>query len=173
MRRFSGDHCRCGAIAKEDRRNQIGLRDVLALERERSQLDGDDQHVPAGFGLQVIGRTRQPHGARGAAQFRERHAADIRTESHQVNKVGVQRRNHEARAGDGDDQVDLIGPQARALQAFFRGFPSELHRMLDVFVVGLRQRAGFDRVVERKDGMPLVDLGVIHDAHHYEFAAAV
>ena len=38
--------------------------------------------------------------------------------------------------------------------------------MLDVFVIGLRERARLDGVIEREDGMPVVNLGVINDAHH-------
>src|SRR2546427_2137048 len=38
--------------------------------------------------------------------------------------------------------------------------------MLDVFIVCLREWARLDGVVERKDGMPVVNLSVIDDAHH-------
>jgi len=107
-----------------------------------------------------------------AAQFRERHAPDIRAESHQIDEVSIQRRDHEARAGYRDDHIDFIGPQARALQALFRSFAAELHGMLDVFVVCLRKRARLDDVVEGEDGVPLVNLGVIDDAHH-RFEAAL
>src|SRR6266478_4019302 len=75
-------------------------------------------------------------------------------------------RNPESRAGHRDDHIDLIGLQARALQALFRGFPAELDGMLDVFVVGLREWTRLDGVVEREDSVPIVNLGVIDDAHH-------
>ena|SRR2546425_11357116 len=38
--------------------------------------------------------------------------------------------------------------------------------MLDVFIVRLREWARLDGVVERKDGMPVVNLSIIDDAHH-------
>ncbi len=80
--------------------------------------------------------------------------------------MGVQRRNHEARAGHRDDHIDVIGLQSRALQTLFRRFPAQLHRMLDIFVIRLRKRARLDGVVEREDSVPVVNLRVINDAHH-------
>ena len=121
---FPADHHGCRAVTKENRRNQVGLRNVLALKSERWQLHRDDQDVSARLGLQEIGRPAQGHGARSATEFRERHAAHVRAEAHQIDQVSVQRRNHEARAGHRDNHVDFIWLQARALQAFFRRFPA-------------------------------------------------
>ena len=71
-----------GAVAEQDRRDQVGLRNVLALEGERGEFNGDNQDVSAGIGLQEIGRATQRHRARGAAKFGEGHASDVGAEAH-------------------------------------------------------------------------------------------
>ena len=38
----SGDEHRRGAVAEQDRRDQVRLGNILALERERGELDRDD-----------------------------------------------------------------------------------------------------------------------------------
>src|ERR1700751_942010 len=43
-----------GAVAEQNRRDQVGLRNVLTLKGERREFDGDNQDVPAGIGLQKI-----------------------------------------------------------------------------------------------------------------------
>src|ERR1700693_1214611 len=39
---FAADQHRRRAVTKQDRRDQVGLRNILALERERGKLDRDD-----------------------------------------------------------------------------------------------------------------------------------
>ena len=116
--------------------------------------------------FQIIGGAAQRHGSGGTAQFGEGHAPHIRTKTHQVDEMGVERRNHEPGARDGDDKVDVFRPEAGAFQAFLRRFPAQFHGMLDVFVVRFRKRTRLDGVVDGKDGVPLVHLRVVHDAHH-------
>src|SRR5215469_3298594 len=50
-----------GAVSKENRRNQVGLRNVFALESERGKLHGDDENVSAGMRFQVIRGAAQSH----------------------------------------------------------------------------------------------------------------
>ena len=116
--------------------------------------------------FQVVRGAAQGHGACGTPQLGKRHAPDIRTKTHQVNEVCVQRRNHEAGTGDRNNEVDIFRLEAGAFQAFLGGLATQLHRVFDVFVVGFRKRARLDGVVEGENGVPLVHLGIIHDAHH-------
>ena len=83
----------------------------------------------------------------------------------------VERGDHEAGAGDGDDEIDFVGLEACALEAFFRGFAAELDGVLHVLLIGLLEGAGLDRVGDGENGVAFVDLGIVHDAHHgLEFA---
>src|SRR5208337_232979 len=52
---LAGDHHGGGAIAEKDGGNQVGLRDVLALERERGQFHGNNENIAAGIGAKIIG----------------------------------------------------------------------------------------------------------------------
>jgi hypothetical protein len=83
-----------------------------------------------------------------------------------IDQVGVQRRNHESRARDGNDEIDLIGAEVRATEAFLGGLAAELHGMIDVLVIRLGEGARLNGVVDGEDGVTLVDLGVIDDSHH-------
>ncbi len=78
----------------------------------------------------------------------------------------IQRGDHKARTRYGDEQIYLVRPHSAALQAFFRRLASELYRVFDVFIVGLRERARLDGVIERKNRVALVHLRVVHDRHH-------
>ena len=90
----------------------------------------------------------------------------LERKAHQIDQVRVQRRNHEAGAGNGDDQIDVGGEKAGALKALFGGFAAELDGVIDVFIVGLGQGARLDGVVDGEDGVAMMDLGIIHDGHH-------
>jgi hypothetical protein len=91
---------------------------------------------------------------------------NIGTKTHELDEMGIQRGDHKAGARNGDDQIDFVRTEIRALQALFRGFTPKLYGMLDVFVVCLAQRAGLDSILNRKDGVALVYLRVVHDRHH-------
>jgi len=80
--------------------------------------------------------------------------------------VGVERRNHEAGAAHGDDEVDFVGAKVRAFESFFGGFAAELDGVLDVFLVGLLESARLDRVGDRENRVALMHLRVIDDRHH-------
>ena len=80
--------------------------------------------------------------------------------------MGVERRNHEAGTGNGNDQVYFVGAQTGALQTFFRGFLSQLDGVLNVFLIGLIQGARFDGVFDGKNGVAFVYLSIVHDGHH-------
>ena len=80
--------------------------------------------------------------------------------------MGIERRNHKAGAGDADDEVNVSRAHAGALEALFRGFLAELDGVLHVLVVGLGEWPGLDGVINGKNGMAIVDLGVVHDGHH-------
>ena len=116
--------------------------------------------------LQEIGGASQSHRAGRAAQLRERHAPDVGAEAHQIDEVRIERGDHETGAGNGNDQIDFVRAQPGALQAFFRRFAPQLNGMFDVFLVGLHQRAGLDDVIDGENGVALVHLGVVDDAHH-------
>ena len=134
---FSGDDHGGGSVAKQNGGDQIGLRNIFPLEGERGQLHGDDQHIRLGIRLDVVRGARDGHGSGGATEFGERHAANIGAKSHQLDQVGIKRRNHEAGAGNGDDQIDVFGPETSLRQALFGGFPAQLYGVFNVFVVGL------------------------------------
>ena len=114
----------------------------------------------------MIGGASESHCAGGAAQFGERHAADVAAEAHQIDQVRVERRNHEAGAADGDDEVDFVRAKVRAFETFFGGFAAELDGVLDVFLIGLLETAWLDDVFNRENRMTLVNLSVIDDRHH-------
>src|SRR5260370_22273868 len=107
-----------------------------------------------------MGGSSQRHCSGGATKLREWHAPDVRTESHQINEMSVERGNHEAGARDGNDQINFIRAHTRALEAFFRRFSSELDGVLDVFLIGLIEGARFDRVLDRENRMALVHLSI-------------
>ncbi len=155
-----------GAIAEEDGGNQVGLRDVLALESERGQFHGNNENIAAGIGAKIIGGAGKRHGTGSAAKFGEGHAADIGPEAHQIDEVCVQGRNHETGAGNGDDQVDVGGEKSGALEALFSGFTAELDGVIDVFIVGLGQGARFNGVVDGENCVAMMNLGIINDGHH-------
>ncbi len=117
---FAGDDHGGGAIAEKNRRNEIGLGNVFALKGERRKFDGNDQNVPARVGLDEIRGAGQGHGSGGAAEFGEGHTAHVGTKTQLIDHVRVERRNHEASAGDRDDEVDVFGLHAGALKAFLR-----------------------------------------------------
>jgi len=80
--------------------------------------------------------------------------------------VGVERRDHEAGAGDGDDEVDVLRLGAGALQAALSGLAAELHGVPDVLLICFLEVAGLDGVVDGEDRVALVDLSVVDDSHH-------
>ncbi len=75
---------------------------------------------------------------------------NIGAEAHQLDKVCVEGRNHEARTRNGDDQVDFVGTELGAFQALLGGFLPQLYGMFDVFVVRLREWPGLDRILDGK-----------------------
>ena len=85
--------------------------------------------------------------------------------------MGIERRNHEPRTGDRDEQVDLLRAHPGALEACFRRRASQLHRVLDVLLIGFGERARLDGVVDGKQGVALAHLGIVDDAHHGFHAA--
>src|SRR5208337_1333521 len=148
FRNVFGDDDGGRAVAKENRGDQVRLGNVLALKGEGGEFDGDNQDVAAWIGSDKIGGTRKAHGARGASQFGEGHAAHVGAETHQLDQVGVKRGDHETRAGNGDNQINVFGTHAGALEAFFGSFAAKLDGVLDVFIIGLGQRPGFDGVID-------------------------
>ena len=97
---------------------------------------------PPGCAFKIIRSAAQSHRSGGAAELREGHAAHVRAKAHQIDQVRVQRRNHEAGAGHGDDQIDFVRRRAGALQTLFSRLAAELDGVLDVFLVGFRKRRG-------------------------------
>src|SRR6266852_6744710 len=154
---LAGDQHGSGAVAEKNRGDQVSLRDVFALESERRELDGDDQDVSAGIRFEEIRGAAEGHGAGSAAELGEGHAADVGAKAHQVDEMGVEGGNHESSAGHSDDQVDFIGTHAGALQTFFGGLLPELYGVFDIFLVGLIQRARFDRVFDGENSVALMD----------------
>src|ERR1700742_1051009 len=114
----------------------------------------------------MIGGACETHRTSGAAEFGERHAANITAEAHQVDQMSVERRNHEAGAAYGDDEVDFVGAKVRAFEAFFGGFATELDGALDVLIICLAKGARLDDVVDGEARMALVALGVVDNPHH-------
>src|SRR4029077_21064532 len=88
FRAVSADEHGGGAITEENGRNEIGLGNILALKCERGKFDGDDEHITAGVGLEEIGGASQGHRTSRATEFRERHAANIGAETHEVDEMG-------------------------------------------------------------------------------------
>jgi hypothetical protein len=78
----------------------------------------------------------------------------------------VERRNHEAGAGNRDDQIDFVGAHSGAFETLLRGALAELNGVLHVFLIGFFERARLDCVINRKNHMALVDLSIVHDGHH-------
>jgi hypothetical protein len=157
---------RSGTIAEEHARDEIRLRRVVALERQRGKLDRDDERRLVRKCADELPGTRERHGARGAPKLGHGKPPDIGTESHQVDEVCVERRDHESGARDRDDHVHVARAQAGAPQRGVRGFATETNRVLLILDRGLRQGTAFDEVLDGKDRMPLIDAGVVDHRHH-------
>ena len=65
--RFAGDNDGSSAVAKENRRDQVCLRNILALEGESGKFHRENQNVSAGIGLDEIRGAGEGHGSGGAA----------------------------------------------------------------------------------------------------------
>ena len=98
----SGDDHARRAVAEQHRRNQIGLGKILALKRERGKFDRNQQRRAIRKCGQIFPGAREARGARGAAEFRDGKPAHIRAKSHDRGDMGVERRNHHARARNRD-----------------------------------------------------------------------
>ena len=109
-RRFAArDHHARRAVAKQHGRNQIGLRKILALKGQRGNFHGDEQSRAIRKRGQIFPGARESRGAGRAAEFRDRQPPHVRAKSHDRGDMGVQRRNHDACARYGDEQVHVGG----------------------------------------------------------------
>lgn len=78
----------------------------------------------------------------------------------------VERRNHEAGAGNCNNEVNFVGTKGSTAETFFGGFAAKLDGVLDIFIVCLRKSTWLNRIFDGEDGMALMNLGVIDDSHH-------
>ena len=99
----AGHQHRGRSIAKQNGRDQVGLRNILALKSQRGELHGNNQDVAARVCFKEIGGAPESHGTGGATQFGERHSPNVGAKAHQIDQMGVKRGNHETGAGNRDD----------------------------------------------------------------------
>ena len=117
-------HDRRPAVAEDRGGHDVGGRAVPALEGEARELERQDERRAVGVGDQVVARAGQADHAAGAAALGDGQADQPRAHAQRVRHVGVDGRDHEAGAGDADDEADVGGRRARRWRG--RGAPGPL-----------------------------------------------
>ena len=110
-------HGRGRAVAEQAGRDDIGLGQFVMADRERAELERDQQHVGAGPRLRQARGDRQARDAAGAAETEHRHARDIAAKTHLARDARFQRRRGDAGRTDRDDGVDIGRRQDRPAPA--------------------------------------------------------
>ena len=106
-------HAGRGAVAEQRGRDDVRLGQLVEPERQRAELDRDEQHDAARPRLRQPGGDREPGDAAGAAEAEDRHALDIGAKAHASGDARFEARRRDAGRRDGDDRVDVGGVEAR------------------------------------------------------------
>ena len=79
-----------GAVREDHRGHQVVDGAIVRLERERWDLDGEEQHAPLRVGAKVIESPRQAGHPAATSQLRDRQARDVRAEAQHRDQLGIE-----------------------------------------------------------------------------------
>ncbi len=102
------------AVAEERGRDQVGQRQVGALDAQARQLDGHHQRAGLGKPDQKVVGARQRRRPARAAERGDRQPPDVGAKPELVAEVRVERGDHDPGARCRDDEIDVARFDARA-----------------------------------------------------------
>lgn len=162
-----------GTVAEEAAGDEIGLREIAALKSEGGELDGDNEDAAGGKGAQILPGVGERGSAGGAAEFGDGEAANVGAEAEVVDEIGVEGRNDDAGAGDGDEEIDIGGAKRGASESGAGGLAAEADGVLAIFGGDLAERARFDEIVDGENAVAAIDAGMVENGEHGLEAAFV
>src|SRR5688572_16036063 len=96
--------------------NGIGDRSIVALKRERAQLDRNEERDVIGKGAQIVRRARGSGGARDATQAEDGRALHVGPQAQAIDEPRVDARGSDARHRDEKDVIDVPRLEARLVE---------------------------------------------------------
>ena len=150
---------------KSMRGNQVRHRKVVALQRQRTQLDGKQRGRLIGKAANVIRRARNSRGARHAAKSENRNALDVRRESHAIDEPRIERRRRDTGHRRHKNRAQIARFNARADQRAAQSFLAQFQARLRSRRRSPRPTSSSHLVkIQRPHSEPAVDLHALVEA---------
>lgn len=134
-RTVAGHDHGASTVAKEATRDEIRGRNVVALHRERTELDREQQRDGVRSPRDKIVRAGDPRRATHASEPDHWQANDVAAKPNSLADSGLERGNRKPRHGRRDDEVDVIGPQPGTIEGATSRSSAEFNRGIDERVV--------------------------------------
>ncbi len=144
---------RGGAVAEEARRDDVGDREIFALQRQRAQLDRQQHRHFVWIRTNVVGGASSPGGARYASQPEDWSALDFLTHPERADDASVDARNGNAGDGDEKQMIDFASLHAGALERDFSRRGADLGRNARPRLVGLGEGVERDVLLDGQGEM--------------------
>ena len=153
----AGEHHGRRAIAEEPARDEVGHGEVVALERQRAELDGEEHGDLAGMTDQIVGGPGDTRGARHAAEPEDGNALEVGSEAETVDEARVEARHGKPRHARRPQRVDVADAEPGSAQGVLDGGGPQVGADADPRVVGFREIHQARIALQRKGQMPAAD----------------
>jgi hypothetical protein len=129
-------------------------------ERQSAQFGAQVEHHRSGLGARHGGGARNPDDPAGTAQTEDRQTHDVAAERHFFHQQGIEAGCCDAGGRDGDDRVDIDGPESGIRQRAPGRLGKQRDRVLQKELIAFAETVVAQIPLQRHAGMAPFDPGI-------------